>query len=56
MTPWILLTVLAVALSQQPKIRRTMQKEITDYKANAEMKAYEHEAAAAAQKHTQKAA
>ena len=42
---WILLTVLAVALSQQPKIRRVMQKEITDYKANAEMKAYEQEAA-----------
>ncbi len=33
---WILLTVFAVALFQQPKIRRTMQKEITDYKANAE--------------------
>jgi len=47
---WILLTVLAVALSQQPKIRRVMQKEITDYKANAEMKAYEQEAAAAAQR------
>ena len=42
---WILLTVFAVALSQQPKIRRTMQKEITDYKANAEMKAFEQEAA-----------
>jgi hypothetical protein len=35
---WILLTVFAVALSQQPKIRRTMQKEIADYKANAEMR------------------
>ena len=43
---WILLTVLAVALSQQPKVRRVMQKEITDYKANAEMKAFEAEAAA----------
>jgi len=42
---WILLTVLAVALSQQPKIRRVMQKEITDYKANAEMKVFEQEAA-----------
>ena len=52
---WILLTVLAVALSQQPKIRRTMQKEITDYKANAEMKAYEQEAAAAAQQQDQPA-
>ena len=47
---WILLTVLAVALSQQPKIRRVMQKEITDYKANAEMKAYEQENARAAVK------
>jgi hypothetical protein len=54
---WILLTVLAVALSQQPRIRRVMQKEITDYKANAEMKAYEQEAALAAQqKHTRSAA
>jgi hypothetical protein len=47
---WILLTVLAVALSQQPKVRRIMQKEITDYKANAEMKAYAEEAAAEAAK------
>jgi len=47
---WILLTVLAVALSQQPKIRRVMQKEITDYKANAEMKAYEQENARATAK------
>ena len=53
---WILLTFLAVALSQQPRIRRVMHKEITDYKANAEMKAYEREAAAAAQKHTQTSA
>ena len=55
---WILLTVLAVALSQQPKIRRTMQKEITDYRVNAEMKAFEREAAqeaAAAQKQNQTA-
>ena len=50
---WILLTVFAVALSQQPKIRRVMQKEITDYKANAEMKAYQEEAAAAANKQAQ---
>ena len=50
---WILLTVLAVALPQQPRIRRVMQKEITDYKANAEMKAYEQEAVAAAQKQNQ---
>jgi hypothetical protein len=55
---WILLTVLAVALSQQPKIRRVMQKEITDYKANAEMKVFEREAAkeaAAAQRRNQTA-
>ena len=44
---WILLTVLAVALSQQPKIRRVMQKEITDYKANAEALAFAAEQAAA---------
>jgi hypothetical protein len=37
--------VLAVALSQQPKIRRTMQKEISDYQANAEMQAFAREAA-----------
>ena len=42
---WILLTVLAVSLSQQPRIRRVMQREITDYKANAEMKAFAAEAA-----------
>ena len=55
---WILLTVFAVALSQQPKIRRVMQKEITDYKANAEMKAFAREAAeeaAAAQRRNQTA-
>ncbi|MGS0686368.1 hypothetical protein ACVBEQ_14670 [Nakamurella sp. GG22] len=36
---WILLTVFAVALAQQPKVRRTMQKEIADYTGNAEMTA-----------------
>ena len=46
---WILLTIVAVALSQQPKIRRVMQKEITDYRANAEMKAFAAEAEAEAQ-------
>ena len=45
---WILLTIVAVALAQQPKIRRVMQKEITDYKANAEMKAFAEEAEQAA--------
>ena len=42
---WILLTVFAAALAQQPKVRRTMQKEIADYTANAEMKALAEEAA-----------
>jgi hypothetical protein len=47
---WVLLTVFAVALAQQPKIRRTLQKEIADYSANAEARAFaaEREAAAAA--------
>lgn len=54
---WILLTIVAVALSQQPKIRRVMQKEITDYKANSEMKAFAEEAAKeAAASRTQPAA
>ena len=43
---WLLLTVVATALAQQPKIRRVMQKEITDYKANAEMQALAAEVAA----------
>jgi hypothetical protein len=42
---WIVLTIVAVALSQNPKVHRVMQKEITDYKANAEMKAFEAQAA-----------
>jgi hypothetical protein len=45
---WLLLTVFAVALSQQPKIRRTLQKEIADYQANAEADAFAAEQAAAA--------
>ncbi len=44
---WILLTVFAVALSQQPKVRRTLQKEIADYQANAEAEAFAAEQAAA---------
>src|SRR5919112_2534461 len=46
---WVLLTVFAVALAQQPKVRRTLQKEIADYTANAEARALaaEQEAAAA---------
>jgi hypothetical protein len=43
---WLLLTIVAAALAQQPKVRRLMQKEITDYKANAEMQALAAEAAA----------
>jgi hypothetical protein len=37
---WVLLTVFAVALAQQPKVRRTLQKEIADYTANAEAQAF----------------
>jgi hypothetical protein len=44
---WILLTVFAVALAQQPKVRRTLQKEIADYQANAEARALAAEQAAA---------
>ena len=43
---WILLTIFAVALAQQPKVRRLMQKEITDYRASAEMQAFAAEEAA----------
>jgi len=42
---WILLTVLATALAQQPKVRRVMQKEITDYNNNAEALALAREEA-----------
>ena len=42
---WILLTVLATALAQQPKVRRVMQKEITDYNNNAEALAFAREEA-----------
>ena len=45
---WVLLTVFAVALAQQPKVRRTLQKEIADYQANAEAGALAAEQAAAA--------
>jgi small-conductance mechanosensitive channel len=45
---WVLLTVFAVALAQQPKVRRTLQKEIADYTANAESRAFAAEQAAAA--------
>ena len=43
---WVLLTVFAVALAQ-PKVRRTLQKEIADYQANAEALAFAAEQAAA---------
>jgi hypothetical protein len=55
-TMWVLLTVFAVALSQQPKIRRTLQKEIADYRANAEASAFAAEQAAAARTVTEPAA
>ena len=45
---WILLTVLAAALAQQPKVRRVMQKEIADYNNNAEAQAFAREEAARA--------
>lgn len=48
---WVLLTIVAVALAQQPKVRRLMQKEITDYKANAEALAFAEEEAAEAADH-----
>ena len=44
---WVLLTVFAVALAQRPKVRRTVQKEIADYQANAEARALAAEQAAA---------
>jgi len=42
---WILLTVLATSLAQQPKVRRVMQKEIADYNNNAEALAFAREEA-----------
>jgi len=33
---WLLLTVFAIALSQQPRIRRGLLREISDYTSNAE--------------------
>jgi hypothetical protein len=47
LTMWVLLTVFAVALAQQPKVRRTLQAEIADYEANAEARAFAAEQAAA---------
>jgi hypothetical protein len=42
---WMLLTVFAIALSQQPKIRRALLREISDYTSNAEAQAFAEEAA-----------
>jgi hypothetical protein len=44
---WFLLTVLATALAQQPKVRRRLLREIADYSANAEPNAYARETAQA---------
>jgi hypothetical protein len=52
---WVLLTVFAVALAQQPKIRRMLQREIADYGANAEASAFAAEQAAAARAATVRA-
>ena len=41
---WILLTIVAVALSQQPKIRRALMRELADYTSNAEARALAQEA------------
>jgi uncharacterized membrane protein (DUF485 family) len=41
---WILLTIVAVALSQQPKIRRALMRELADYGSNAEARALAREA------------
>jgi hypothetical protein len=37
---WLLLTIFAVALSQQPKVRRALMREIADYSSNAEARAF----------------
>jgi hypothetical protein len=53
---WILLTIFAVALSQQPKIRRTLLREIANYNMNAEARAFAEEAAQAKPNASPKAA
>jgi hypothetical protein len=40
---WFLLTVFALALAQQPKVRRALMREIADYTSNAEARAYADE-------------
>jgi hypothetical protein len=42
---WFLLTVFALALAQQPKVRRALLREIADYGNNAEAEAYAAEEA-----------
>jgi hypothetical protein len=42
---WFLLTVFALALAQQPKVRRALLREIADYSNNAEAEAYAAEEA-----------
>ncbi|WIX83518.1 hypothetical protein QRX50_23530 [Amycolatopsis carbonis] len=44
---WVLLTVFAIALAQQPAVRRRLQRETADYRANAEAEAYAAEERAA---------
>jgi hypothetical protein len=44
---WFLLTVFALALAQQPKVRRALMREIADYGGNAEAAAYAAEASRA---------
>ncbi len=51
---YLLLTIVAVALAQQPKVRRSLQREIADYTRNAEAAAYAAEAAAEAERRAQK--
>ena len=44
---WFLLTIFAVVLSQQPKIRRALMREIADYNSNAEARAFAEQSARA---------
>ena len=41
---WLLLTVFAVALSQQPKVHRALLREIADYNSTAEARAFAEDA------------
>jgi hypothetical protein len=45
---WVLLTVFAVALAQQPRVRRRLQKELADYSAMAEARVAAERAGAVA--------